>query len=165
MVLSSLADAIVSVSRIRKFLLAEELSQTPRVDPSLGMAVSLDGDFEWEVVRGMEAPERQEKEDDRGKEFKLLVEDRKKRKEEAGRKQKEETNAAPLRSKFWKAKTQQEDVLPVTVESAISKDAPSSAVEEKPFDLKGLRLEIRKGAFVAIVGRVGSGKVCSQVLP
>ena len=148
MVLSSLADAIVSVARIRKFLLAEELSETPRIDPSQGMAVLLDGDFEWEVVRGVEgAPEQQQKEDDRGK---PLMEDRKKKKDKA-RRQKGETSTAS------------EDVLPVTVESAISEDVPS-AVEEKPFDLKGLRLEIPKGAFVAIVGRVGSGKVCNQVL-
>ena len=151
MVLSSLADAIVSVARIRKFLLAEELSETPRIDPSQGMAVLLDGDFEWEVVRGVEgAPEQQQKEDDRGKEFKPLMEDRKKKKDKA-RRQKGETS------------TPSEDVLPVTVESAISEDVPS-AVEEKPFDLKGLRLEIPKGAFVAIVGRVGSGKVCNRVL-
>ena len=31
--------------------------------------------------------------------------------------------------------------------------------EEKPFAIEGLKLNIPKGAFVAIVGRVGSGKV------
>ena len=32
-------------------------------------------------------------------------------------------------------------------------------VEEKPFELKDLKFRVPKGAFVAIVGRVGSGKV------
>ena len=34
--------------------------------------------------------------------------------------------------------------------------------EDKPFELKNLELKIPKGAFVAIVGRVGSGKVCAE---
>lgn len=36
---------------------------------------------------------------------------------------------------------------------------PSSSSEEQPFQLKNLKLTIPKGAFVAIIGRVGSGKV------
>ena len=41
-----------------------------------------------------------------------------------------------------------------TAESEKKVDTP-----EKPFELKGLNLKIPKGSFVAIVGRVGSGKV------
>lgn len=40
--------------------------------------------------------------------------------------------------------------------------APSPAAEhdsETPFELKNLKMTVPKGAFVAIVGRVGSGKV------
>jgi len=32
--------------------------------------------------------------------------------------------------------------------------------EEPPFSLKDLKLHIKKGAFVGIVGSIGSGKVC-----
>lgn len=32
--------------------------------------------------------------------------------------------------------------------------------EEEPFKLRDLRLRIPRGSFVAIIGRVGSGKVC-----
>lgn len=37
--------------------------------------------------------------------------------------------------------------------------ATSSEADRQPFELKDLRLSIPRGAFVAIVGRVGSGKV------
>ena len=32
--------------------------------------------------------------------------------------------------------------------------------QETPFELKNLKISVSKGAFVGIVGRVGSGKVC-----
>jgi ATP-binding cassette subfamily C (CFTR/MRP) protein 1 len=32
--------------------------------------------------------------------------------------------------------------------------------QETPFELKNLKMSVPKGAFVGIVGRVGSGKVC-----
>ena len=38
-------------------------------------------------------------------------------------------------------------------------DSSSSPSEEQPFQLQSLKLAVPKGAFVAIVGRVGSGKV------
>lgn len=43
----------------------------------------------------------------------------------------------------------------------VNPDQPdsSSPPEEQPFQLQGLKLTVPKGAFVAIVGRVGSGKV------
>jgi ATP-binding cassette subfamily C (CFTR/MRP) protein 1 len=163
-VLSSLADAIVSLGRISKFLLAEELEHMPTVDPSQNMAVSVDGDFEWEVVDGAQAAEQ--KGDDKDKELKLLTEEKKKKKEEEKRRKKEkETSSDNARWKFWKSKKEQKDALPVTSDETRCEDGASSAVEEeKPFDLKDLRLEIQKGAFVAIVGRVGSGKVCIMFL-
>jgi len=38
----------------------------------------------------------------------------------------------------------------------------STAEEEKPFALTNLALRVPKGSFVAIVGRVGSGKVLTS---
>jgi len=156
MVLSSLADAIVSLARISKYLLAEELIHMPRIDPSQGAAVSVDGDFEWEVVSGKDKVQvMDQKEDDKANELKLLMEEKKKGEEKRGKKD------SSARWKFWNVEKGQEDSLPVTIEGEGIRvdDEPSPAVEEKPFDLKDLRLEFRKGAFVAIVGRVGSGKV------
>jgi len=161
MVLSSLADAIVSLARISKYLLAEELMHMPRIDPSQDAAVSVDGDFEWEVVSGNDKVQViDQKEDEKANEFKLLMDERKKKKEEE-RRRKKDSRMDGARWKFWKAKKGQEDSLPVTIEGEgiHVEDRPSPAVEEKPFGLKDLRLEFRKGAFVAIVGRVGSGKV------
>ena len=41
-----------------------------------------------------------------------------------------------------------------------TKDKSAEAEDEEPFVLNHLRLKVPKGAFVAIVGRIGSGKVC-----
>jgi ABC-type multidrug transport system fused ATPase/permease subunit len=161
MVLSSLADAIVSLSRISKFLLAEELLHMPRIDPSQDKAVSVDADFEWELVPGMEGVQKMEqKEDDRSKELKMLLEKRRKKKADAEkRKRRPQLSTYGTRWKFWKAK-QQAEAFPMTKEiPGPIEDEAVGAVGEKPFGLKDLRLEIQKGAFVAIVGRVGSGKV------
>ena len=51
--------------------------------------------------------------------------------------------------------------LPVTttdLEKEILKDAKKNE-QETPFELKNLKMSVPKGAFVGIVGRVGSGKV------
>jgi ABC-type multidrug transport system fused ATPase/permease subunit len=165
MVLSSLTDAIVSLARISKILLAEELVYTPTIDSSHDKAVSVDGDYEWEVLRGMDSVQATEqKVDDKANEFKLLMEERKKNKGETKRRKNEkETGSKDARWKIRKAGKDQGNALPVTMEDTSKEiqceDGPPSAVEERPFDLKDLRLEIKKGAFVAIVGRVGSGKV------
>lgn len=135
----------------------------PRIDPSQNMAVSVDGDFEWDVVSGIDgAQATEQKEDDKANELR----ERENGQEEEKRRKKEKTSSDGAHWKFWKSKQEQEDALPVarelngTSEENRCEDGTSSpAGEEKPFDLKDLRLEIRKGAFVAIVGRVGSGKV------
>ncbi|RPD56133.1 multidrug resistance-associated ABC transporter [Lentinus tigrinus ALCF2SS1-7] len=62
------------------------------------------------------------------------------------------------------AKNEQDKDKDKAAESTLPTTAPpeeqekEKAPEEKPFELKNLRLKVPKGAFVAIVGRVGSGK-------
>lgn len=46
-------------------------------------------------------------------------------------------------------------------EKAAEAGVKEGAEEEKPFQLKNLKLTVPKGAFIGIVGRVGSGKVRS----
>ncbi len=50
LVLSALADALVSFGRISNFLTAEELKDTYHIDASQSLALYLDGDFAWETV-------------------------------------------------------------------------------------------------------------------
>ena len=52
-------------------------------------------------------------------------------------------------------------MLPTTAPTADEKEKEKEKEkeDEKPFALKDLQLKVPKGAFVAIVGRVGSGKV------
>ena len=48
--------------------------------------------------------------------------------------------------------------LPVTTADLKKDDRKND--QETPFELKNLKMSVPKGAFVGIVGRVGSGKVC-----
>jgi ATP-binding cassette, subfamily C (CFTR/MRP), member 1 len=54
-------------------------------------------------------------------------------------------------------------VLPTTASNTKSDDPTAreeeKTAEEKPFELKNFKFKVTKGSFVAIVGRVGSGKV------
>ena len=50
-------------------------------------------------------------------------------------------------------------VLPTTADPEPEQEKEKAKErKEEPFELKDLRLQVPKGAFVAIVGRVGSGK-------
>ncbi|CAA7257506.1 unnamed protein product [Cyclocybe aegerita] len=143
-VLSSLAEFMISTKRISTFLLAEELGDPYRIEPSNGLAVQVDGDFEWETVLGLEKkPDNNKESKDKDKE----VDDKKKTKEKSN-------------SGWWKWKkdTENHQILPVVDEKDKSSTDLESEPEEKPFGLKDLHLEIPKGSFVAIVGRVGCGK-------
>ena len=54
------------------------------------------------------------------------------------------------------------EVLPTVAPQNEEKEKEGKEAEGKPFELKNLNLKIPKGAFVAIVGRVGSGKVSTR---
>ncbi|KAJ3517101.1 hypothetical protein NLJ89_g715 [Agrocybe chaxingu] len=143
-VLSSLAEFMVSTKRISTFLVAEELADPYRIEPTSTLAVQVDGDFEWETVLGLEKkPKDKESEDKDNKK----VDDAKKAEEKS-------------HSGWWKRKKgpASEQVLPVVSEKEKSSTEVEPEPEEKPFGLKDLHLEIPKGSFVAIVGRVGCGK-------
>ncbi|KAJ7123626.1 multidrug resistance-associated ABC transporter [Mycena epipterygia] len=55
------------------------------------------------------------------------------------------------------AKGKKGAVLPTAADSSVQSGTATPA-EEKPFELQNLKFSVPKGAFVAIVGRVGSGK-------
>jgi len=74
--------------------------------------------------------------------------------------------SSPSRQRWWKyfSKHKEVEELPLLpVRTAEDKEADeereSNPESEKPFELTDIALRIPKGSFVAIVGRVGSGKV------
>ena len=53
-------------------------------------------------------------------------------------------------------------LLPVRTaeDKEVDEETESNSESEKPFELTDITFRVPKGSFVAIVGRVGSGKVC-----
>ncbi|KAF8192931.1 multidrug resistance-associated ABC transporter [Pholiota molesta] len=136
LVLSSLADAMVSFGRLCDFLTAEELAETYLIDHSQPLALHVDGDFEWETSLKLQATSE---DSDKLMNCKASQGIGKKGGRQEEVKEGHEKEALPFTTS---------DVTP----DKEDKD------DEKPFALKDLRLDVQKGTFVAIVGRVGSGK-------
>ncbi|KAI0360724.1 multidrug resistance-associated ABC transporter [Trametes cingulata] len=140
LVLAAATDALVALGRISTFLRAEELEVPYVIDPESKFALDVDADFTWETVRkGDNGPKPA-----RGK------------RPAPGDKAKEKRG-----SKMFGKKEKQGPVLPTSQPSAEPSEKASGKEkdeEEKPFELKDVKLKIPKGSFVAIVGRVGSGK-------
>ena len=72
-----------------------------------------------------------------------------------------------MQSKGKKSKKtkKSQGMLPSTVDDnkITEKNDGTEKEEEPPFSFKDIRFEVPKGAFVAIVGRVGCGKVSREV--
>ncbi len=132
-VLGSLSGAIVALNRISTFLLAEELPEPYPIDVNSKYAVDVDADFTWEITEGVEEKFSQPKEGSEANEEK------------------------PNSIQHDKQKNENDRVLDVVVSDA---DEKGNKDEDKtPYSLNGLKMQIERGQFVAIVGRVGSGKV------
>ena len=73
----------------------------------------------------------------------------------------------PAKKSWWRRGKGGQDVLPTAVDAEKdalkNTDKESEKEKEKPFELNNLNFVVPKGAFIGIVGRVGSGKV-SQLL-
>lgn len=156
LVLSSLADSMVSFGRLCTFLTAEELAETYLIDPSQPLALHVDGDFEWETTLKLQATSEDSDETD---ELAKLQKELERKKAE---KTKLKEGQVSSQSKWGRGKKAQssgheKEALPSTT-SDVHTDKEDKE-DEKPFALKDLHLDVQKGSFVAIVGRVGSGKV------
>lgn len=140
--LSNTSDAVVALGRISKFLLAEELAESYKIDPGSKYAVDVDGDFAWETIHN---PDRSAKSGLGKRGARTPAE-------------KKPSEAKQKKQSFWRKRKPSGPILP----TATTKDTAtkSNKLGEKPFELNGVQLKIPKGSFVAIVGRVGSGKVC-----
>jgi hypothetical protein len=151
-VLSALSDAIVAFGRIGAFLTAEELPDPYAIDFERKNAVDVDASFAWETAGEIGEPKfaagagggggRGGKGGGRGG------------KGGGGR------GGAPKKEKKKEKpkKGAKGEELPTTNEKTAS-GATTPREEEKPFELRNLKFSVPKGAFVAIVGKVGSGKV------
>lgn len=141
-VIASLADGAVALNRISEFLMAEELLEPYAIDCEQKFAVDVNGDFTWETAKPLDGRPKLSSPSDRG--------------------------ATKQADKKASGKTGTlEPVLPITVDhrklSVVVDNKEENDIADKPFELKNLGLKIPKGSFVAIVGRVGSGKVSKYI--
>lgn len=126
--------------RIEAFLTAEDLPKPYDIkDDVPSAAIDADGDFTWETVRAINHDESEKSK-------------KKAASKETGSKKNSPKNGAA--------------VLPQHTDSEKSglhededEKVKPEVEEEKPFQLKNMKLTVPRGAFVGIVGRVGSGKV------
>ena len=155
---------LVAAARISKFLTAEELAEPFAIDDrdENKIAVDVDGDFTWETVG--KRIEKFEIPDDVGGGPGRGGGGRERKQKKV--KPKSDKKAKVGKKAFWQKKSGKEEVLPTTADSdkEDEKVEGKGKEEEKPFELKNLKMQISKGSFVAIVGRVGSGKVCDTAL-
>jgi ATP-binding cassette, subfamily C (CFTR/MRP), member 1 len=149
MTMSELAPTIVALTRIGKFLTAEELAHPYLIKEANPDAITVDGDFTWESVEGIERPDDDEDLDEAQKLLKE-VKEKERKKAEKERKKQEAKEAK-------KMKKEGKEVLPITSDEVEKTD---DKPKDEPFTLQNLKLNVPRGAFVGIIGRVGSGKVC-----
>ncbi|TFK67200.1 multidrug resistance-associated ABC transporter [Pluteus cervinus] len=140
-VLAAISDALVALGRISKFLLAEEMSEIYSIDYDRKFAVDVDGDFTWETVGRLEEPKftgghgGPKNGGKRGK-----------------------PNKKGKKLKDGELPTSSKDIAEGSDSPGSRTPGGSEKEEEKPFELKNLKFSVPRGSFVAIVGRVGSGK-------
>lgn len=157
--------------RISKFLTAEELAEPYKIESGRPIAVEVDGDFTWEVVPSALLQAANAGFAGRGRGGAARGTGRGGRGGGNGNRQswlksrsKKETPTLPVSKKDADTTGSNEEH-----EESESKEVDSEKevqkLDEKPFELKGLKMSIPKGAFVGIVGRVGSGKVRDLLLP
>ena len=150
----------MAATRIKTFLTADELAQPFAIDDSdeNKFAVDVDGEFTWETVGKLIEKFEIPDEDAHGGPGRGGGRERKEKKDKP-------KSAKVNKKSFWKRKSGKEEVLPTTADL----DEKEGGMEEKekeegkPFELKNIKMQIPKGSFVAIVGRIGSGKVCDAV--
>ncbi|GJJ12857.1 hypothetical protein Clacol_007102 [Clathrus columnatus] len=134
-VFSACADAYVALGRIGEFLTAEELAEAYMIEPNMEeggtkFGVKVEGDFTWESASA--APNKNAGKSKGGGKSKDKTKESKKSKEKKG--------------------------AGTDVKEKSNDDKTTTTEKDQPFKLTNLNLRIPRGSFVAIVGRVGSGK-------
>ncbi|TCD67438.1 hypothetical protein EIP91_012410 [Steccherinum ochraceum] len=164
LVIASVSDAVVALGRISKFLTAEDIADPYRIDAESKFAVDVDGDFRWETAyKSKDGPKFDLSKGKKGKHGDKKAAQPVDNKPKAsaqkkgwfGRGKKAEAPVLPT-SQNLDEKTPDTSAAPSKRGSLIKE--PLDSADDKPFELNGLHIKVPKGAFVAIVGRVGSGK-------
>ncbi|KAJ7753347.1 multidrug resistance-associated ABC transporter [Mycena maculata] len=153
--LNNCSDALVSLKRISAFLRAEELSDAWTTDLEAEDAVQMDGTFKWESAKA--APPSQLK---KKKRFFQL-----RKKPESKLPISSETASAMLEkgdtADTEKTEVDSDDTGKHSQTEAVpdlKKDKSEGETEETPFELRDVTFRVPRGAFVAVVGSIGSGK-------
>ncbi|EJU01830.1 hypothetical protein DACRYDRAFT_52395 [Dacryopinax primogenitus] len=133
-------DAYIALGRVGKMLLAEDLEDPYSVHLDAELAVDAEGDFVWESVEKPDEKSKGRGGKAGGAGAGMTKEAAKKKTAEAAKKNKENKEKkrkglAPLEGK--------------------EKEDPNA---RQPFALKDIDLKVPRGSFIAIVGKVGSGK-------
>lgn len=140
----------MALGRIGKFLKSQELEEPYLIDETSKYAVNVDADFTWETTKAAAGKFAAGAAGGRGGEG------------GSGGKVGEpgEGGKANKQSKQGGKKGgKDESVLPTTaLDDSLKQPAEKVEENEKPFVLSDLRMKMAKGEFIAIVGRVGSGK-------
>ena len=141
--LGGLATALVATGRLSKFYLAEELDDPYLIDTDRKNAVDVDGDFTWEST-AEEGKSAEAKPDDKADKLD----------EKAGKPDGMADKSSAV------TKTEDEKMAgSSTGEKGKEQEAKDEKPAEPVFQLENLKMAVPKGAFVAIVGPIGSGKV------
>ncbi|GAM88788.1 hypothetical protein ANO11243_068220 [Dothideomycetidae sp. 11243] len=148
LVIGQVVDASASIGRIEEFLLAEEAEDTAEFDHDNEHAVVVkSGDFTWErtaIKEGDGEGKGTEKENAKSK--------RRSKSVDLKQGKKLENNAKA-------AEHDESDGQTSTSESDNSdRRSDVSQQEEKPFEIKGVNIEVGRKELIAIIGTVGSGK-------
>jgi ATP-binding cassette subfamily C (CFTR/MRP) protein 1 len=129
MALAAVSDGFVALGRISAILLSEEVPERIHCDRCLDLAVDIEGGFTYET------PVKESTRDDSSVTVK-----------EGGE------------QFLTKAKHAISKRLNRGSKADTSKDEEKNTYSDDPFRLQEIKLQIPRGAFVAIVGRIGSGK-------
>ena len=158
------------MGRISTFLASEDLPEPYPVDYKSPAAVQVDGDFVWETVYDAVTKEKAGNQGFGTPGAGGIGGRRGGKGDGLGDKENGRGNKGNKGRKSAKKGKTEGDVLPTTIadlgkdEAMLGEEKDKDEGAEHPFELNNLKFVIPQGAFVAIIGRVGCGKVQINLL-